>query len=168
MPCYVLQAGDTDMVKIGWADSDVEGRRRELQCAHWLELRVIRVIECEAVVERWLHRHFAEYRARGEWFRFVPAMLTITVDELNIPAPRPPSEVIPLANEIEVFLRKTGMSATAFGIQAANDPQLVHELRKGRECRKATRNRVAAFIEGPVPIDPADMRAADLFSEPTP
>lgn len=147
MPCYILQAGATDMVKIGWADSDVEGRRRELQCAHYEALSVIRVIECESFIERLMHRRFADRRVRGEWFRFSPEMLTVSVEKIRSTwTPPTYAEPIPLTDQIEAFLGKSGMSATAFGIQAASDPTLVHEMRKGRECKRAIRTRIAEFI----------------------
>lgn len=76
MPCYILQCGDTDMVKIGWADRDVEARRRDLQCAHWHELRVIRTIDGAEAIERAMHRRFKHRRVAREWFRFDPEMLT--------------------------------------------------------------------------------------------
>lgn len=53
----------------------------------------------------------------------------------------------PILRQIEDHLRRTGMSATAFGIQTLNDPALVTDLRNGRELRSATRARVMAFIE---------------------
>ncbi len=40
-----------------------------------------------------------------------------------------------LAEEIERFLRKTGTAASAFGAQALDDPNLVTDLRGGREFR---------------------------------
>lgn len=52
----------------------------------------------------------------------------------------------PLLTEIEQFLTATGISATAFGIQALNDPTLVHEMRKDRECKRATRARIVEFM----------------------
>lgn len=52
----------------------------------------------------------------------------------------------PILMEVEDFLRTTGMTATAFGQRALNDPTLVHEMRRGRECKRATRARIAEFI----------------------
>lgn len=39
-----------------------------------------------------------------------------------------------------------GMTASAFGTQSINDPALVSDLREGRELRRATRERILAFI----------------------
>lgn len=76
MPCYIIRAGDTEMVKIGWADKDVEARRQDLQSGHYEELVVIRVIEGEWGIEWAMHRRFAMNRTRGEWFHMDPEMLT--------------------------------------------------------------------------------------------
>lgn len=73
---YFARAGDSDAVKIGWA-IDVPSRIAELQMGNHLELRTLRTIEGAGSVERWLHRHFADRRIRGEWFRLDETMLTI-------------------------------------------------------------------------------------------
>lgn len=57
------------------------------------------------------------------------------------------AEADPILATIEGFLVRSGMTPTAFGSRALNDPTLVHELRRGRECKRATRARITAFIE---------------------
>lgn len=52
----------------------------------------------------------------------------------------------PILIAIEQFLRASGMSASAFGVAAGGDPGLVHDLRNGRELRRATRARIREFI----------------------
>jgi hypothetical protein len=52
----------------------------------------------------------------------------------------------PLLAAIERFLAASGMSASAFGMEAIGDPVLVYEMRKGREPRRATRARIREFI----------------------
>jgi hypothetical protein len=86
MPCYILRAGDTDNVKIGWTDQDVEARRGTLQSAHWLDLVFLRLIEGESWIERAMHRRFAANRINREWFVFHPDMLTHIPEA---PKPRP-------------------------------------------------------------------------------
>jgi hypothetical protein len=76
MPCYVIQAGDSGFVKIGWAD-DPDHRLADLQCGNHETLTIIRLIEGTPATERWLHRKFAAHRGIREWFRLVPEMLTI-------------------------------------------------------------------------------------------
>jgi hypothetical protein len=73
---YFIRAGDTDWVKIGWA-IDAELRRRDLQCAHFLPLKIIRTIDGTAAEEGWLHRHYDSRRGLGEWFEYCPTMMTI-------------------------------------------------------------------------------------------
>jgi hypothetical protein len=51
-----------------------------------------------------------------------------------------------LLAEVEKFLRKTGMAQTAFGDQALGDPNLVSNLRCGRELRYCTLLKVRAFM----------------------
>lgn len=93
MPVYMIRAGDTDMVKIGWAD-DPEARRRELQCGCWEELRVIRTVDAPASAERWFHAQYAGQRVRGEWFRFTDGMLNIEAPFLLDANAGPVAEII--------------------------------------------------------------------------
>jgi hypothetical protein len=78
---YILRAGDTEMVKLGWA-TDPQSRVRELQTAHWLPLSIIRVLEGPEPIERWMQRHFRAHHVAREWFRFVPEMLTVEPPKL--------------------------------------------------------------------------------------
>jgi hypothetical protein len=48
--------------------------------------------------------------------------------------------------EIDRFLRHTDMAPTRFGRDAANDPRLVFDLRRGRDCGPKLRGRVKAFM----------------------
>lgn len=52
----------------------------------------------------------------------------------------------PLLADVESFLEESGMTPTAFGAQALNDPTLVREMRSGRECKRATRAKIREFI----------------------
>lgn len=47
---------------------------------------------------------------------------------------------------IEDFLSRTAMSASTFGMTTIGSPNFVSDLRKGRECREETQNRVLKFI----------------------
>lgn len=55
-------------------------------------------------------------------------------------------ETDPVLADVERFLAASDMTPTAFGVRALNDPTLVHELRRGRECKRATRARIQEFI----------------------
>ena len=152
MPVYVISAGDTPMTKIGWAASDVAARVRVLQAGCWETLRVLRVIERGTLLtESWLHQEFQSHRVARDWFRFAPAMLTITppiTPRQAFPLPQPDAlDPQPILAAVETFMEAAEMTATAFGIAALNDPTFVHEMRKGRECRRATKARVRDFIE---------------------
>ena len=94
MPCYILRAGDTEMVKIGWAEADVEGRRLALQSGHWLDLTLLRVIDGDAWIERAMHSRFIDDRVQREWFRFHPDMITVAVSELRQPTYSPHAHLI--------------------------------------------------------------------------
>ncbi len=48
--------------------------------------------------------------------------------------------------EIEAYLRKSGMTATVFGRLAMSDPNFVFELRGGRVPSVETLDRVTAWI----------------------
>lgn len=52
-----------------------------------------------------------------------------------------------ILREVEKFLKVSNMPATRFGRAALGDPRFVFDLRKGREPRAATVNRVKAFLE---------------------
>lgn len=47
----------------------------------------------------------------------------------------------------EDFMKRTKISATRLGWLATGNPQLIFGLRKGREAREETQNKVFAFIE---------------------
>lgn len=81
MPVYFLRAGDTDAVKIGWAEC-VATRVRRLQEGNHLPLRVIREIPgAGRREENKLHRHFSGQQIVGEWFRYTAEMLTVEPDK---------------------------------------------------------------------------------------
>lgn len=52
-----------------------------------------------------------------------------------------------LTDLIEDFLKKTGMSATAFGEKANKEPNLVFDIRAGRGCGEAVQKRITDFID---------------------
>jgi len=48
---------------------------------------------------------------------------------------------------IENFLIKYKMSASMFGMKAKGEPNLVFNLREGRQCREEIQQRVLAFMK---------------------
>ena len=51
-----------------------------------------------------------------------------------------------LLMEIETYLDRTGIAATAFGRRAVNDPRLVLDMRRGRRPKPHTIERVSAIL----------------------
>jgi hypothetical protein len=49
---------------------------------------------------------------------------------------------------VEKYLRTHQLAPSRFGRQVAGDPRFVFDLRRGREPRAATRDRVLAHIDG--------------------
>lgn len=47
---------------------------------------------------------------------------------------------------VQEYLTRTGLPETLFGRLAINDPQLVRDMRRGRDPRPATRARIERFI----------------------
>jgi hypothetical protein len=52
-----------------------------------------------------------------------------------------------LLRRIERHLRASGMPPTRFGREALQDPRFVFDLRRGRELRPETVDRVASFLD---------------------
>lgn len=52
------------------------------------------------------------------------------------------SEIEKFRNEVERYLTETGVTPTQFGKEFAGDPLFVFQLRKGREPRTETRQRI--------------------------
>lgn len=53
----------------------------------------------------------------------------------------------PILPDIEAFLRRTNLSETYFGRQAANDWKLISQLRKGRRLWPQTEQRIRDFMD---------------------
>ena len=54
---------------------------------------------------------------------------------------------VQLLRDVEKFLRYSNTPAARFGREAMGDPRFVFDLRKGREPRARTVERVRAFLE---------------------
>lgn len=65
---YFLQNGRRKVVKIGYT-RDHGGRVSSMQSANPEELRVLATIRGTRLAEAELHKRFAKYNVRGEWFR---------------------------------------------------------------------------------------------------
>jgi hypothetical protein len=70
---FVGLDGDNSAVKIGFA-SKIENRLSSLQTSSHHTLKVLATIKGTAEFEKELHRKFAAYHIRGEWFRRTEAI----------------------------------------------------------------------------------------------
>jgi 2,4-dienoyl-CoA reductase-like NADH-dependent reductase (Old Yellow Enzyme family) len=52
-----------------------------------------------------------------------------------------------LTREIEEYLYRSGMTATAFGRAVMKDPSFVFRMRNGRDQRQSTADKVREFIK---------------------
>ena len=55
-----------------------------------------------------------------------------------------------LLREVEKYLSRNDTAPTRFGREVVGDPRFVFDLRKGRDPRPSTVQRVRAFLEGAV------------------
>lgn len=122
MPVYLIRAGESGPVKIGWA-LDPKERLVTLQCAHHERLSLIKLWEVGRKAEKWLHDRFKHLRIRNEWFVFDPSMLSIEVpDEFPDPLPKKAptvrtsvlaTKVIPAVGSSAELARRLGVNKTA-------------------------------------------------------
>ncbi|WP_331737688.1 GIY-YIG nuclease family protein (plasmid) [Streptomyces sp. NBC_01732] len=68
---YLIGSPESPLVKIGWSDNP-ERRLRDLQTGSPVLLKLLALFEGGAVIERELHRRFADKRRHGEWFDLGP------------------------------------------------------------------------------------------------
>jgi len=66
---YAIGDADQRFVKIGYS-ANMDSRFRSIQASCPLELRILQTWPGGAELEDELHKHFADYRRRGEWFEF--------------------------------------------------------------------------------------------------
>ena len=52
-----------------------------------------------------------------------------------------------LLRTVEIYLKTSNVPAARFGREAMKDPRFVFDLRRGREPRKRTIERVRAYLE---------------------
>ena len=70
---YFIREAGTDHIKIGRTDGDVNKRLSCLQVGNPHELILLKVLKCDDSIqaENILHKRFAEYHIRGEWYNLV-------------------------------------------------------------------------------------------------
>lgn len=151
---YIIASETNDLVKIGYT-SDSIGRLKALQSGSASKLRIIRLVPGGKRVEGDFHKEFAERRAHGEWFHFLPEMMTFLSKESEEQDSRTPS-----VDAVENAKALAGMivnmaEANSFGyawsdveaVAHSDDYYLVAEAKhRMRACRIET-YLVAAFHE---------------------
>lgn len=81
MAVYIVQAGDTNRIKIGYTTRSYRKRIKELQTGCPEPLKLLHVFpDADENVESKLHKVFSETRLHGEWFE----MDSTTREELRI------------------------------------------------------------------------------------
>lgn len=80
---YVIQQGDADLYKIGWtSDSEINRRLASLQTAASEKLSLVGSFSASSQqTEKSLHRLFAPFRHRREWFRLSDEQVAQLLDE---------------------------------------------------------------------------------------
>src|SRR5688572_1277689 len=66
-----------------------------------------------------------------------------------------------LQRRIEQYLRRSGMKPARFGRNVVRDPRLVFDLRRGRELRPATAQRIRDWLDE----QEAELKAAEAEAE---
>jgi hypothetical protein len=166
MTVYFVQADEGGPVKIGWAGNDVVTRIKTFQTGHFMELRLIRIIDgASRADEANLHRYFSANRIRGEWFHFTDAMLSVTLEDLIKPkVPKVPRKSPKLApnkkekDEIVTIFEKWftldgAPSKIDFAKQIGKSPGYITDLCKKR-CMPSLKMafKISEMTNGEVPI----------------
>ena len=143
MPVYLVRAGKSNAVKIGFA-RDIKSRLAKMQIDNHEHLTVIRAWVGGKQEERMLHQKFAGLRLRGEWFSFSGKML----GDVGLPVFVVPPDG-PKLNKINPLTGKVGRAWTAEERAAAGARQraiTADPVRSAarREKLRATLKRKAA------------------------
>lgn len=80
MTIYFAQGSDTGLVKIGFSRRTWD-RLDQISAPGSDKLRLLRTCPGGRVAEQWVHRHLAEFRCHGEWFRFTPLVMSIEIPD---------------------------------------------------------------------------------------
>ncbi len=76
MPVYFIRAGEDGPVKIGFSEN-ISERLRVLATSVPAQLRVVRTLDGDRLLEAAFHRMFAKARQRGEWFAWLDEMASV-------------------------------------------------------------------------------------------
>ncbi|MBO9624140.1 MAG: GIY-YIG nuclease family protein [Sphingomonas sp.] len=188
---FIRPVGERDPVKIG-CTTLIHDRLAGLNLWAPTKPEIAATIPGSYDLERRFHALFLAQNDHGEWFRWSPELELViseivagTFDEATLPQPtwlQRPRKAKPdkprtrkadrqitycdeyLLRDIEGFLRKTGMAASAFGRRAVGDPAFVAGLRKGRNAYANVSRRVRSFMLDAANASPLH-RAASLHGD---
>lgn len=132
MAVYMIRAGETERVKIGYA-TDVSQRMRELQSGCWERLRLLRQMAGDKFTEGWLHRYFASFHIDRDWFVFDEEMLTVRAPDLTYLRPTVSSDGV-FRQHSDVIAAFGGARAIAEAI-GVDPKKAIHWHRRGIPAR---------------------------------
>lgn len=162
MPCYLLRAGETEKVKIGWA-AGVQGRVRQLQAGCWETLHLLRTWDGEQPAEAWLHRRFSHLRIVREWFTFTPEMLSVE-PPAHVKTAR--GGVVGDADSVRRIVSMFGGNAALGRAIGVSTTTVWFWLRYGIPAGRVPTIIVAATqLDAPINLEPHDFLAASPASE---
>lgn len=89
---------DSGHIKIGYSNNNIEKRLDQLQCACPFNLTLLKTMRGGTKQEKLIHKHFAEFKVRGEWF--------VLSDEIQKFIDNP-HEIDELSTKISIAPKKT-------------------------------------------------------------
>jgi DNA-binding CsgD family transcriptional regulator len=163
-------------VKIG-VTANPEGRVFGMSSANDTPLELIRTVEGGRQAEAWLHARFADLRLHGEWFRFVPEMMTAEAD-LTIPdgptrdarcGPRIPLDVYQglaaegksqseIAQALGISRQAVHQAASRYGIEIKNGRAAADTTHDAEVIRLAEAGKTAMEIASVLGINSGKVR----------
>lgn len=158
---YFIQEGNSGAIKIGWTANCPHRRLDAIQTGNSENLRLVGVLpDQNKSTECVWHDRFKHVRKRAEWFwptcELLDAIKDLIPDadlgsgDCVLPAYRHPRRSrtpdTALIDSIDTYLMRNGTTATQFGLEALEDPNLVFQIREGRWLRESTRKRVLGFM----------------------
>jgi len=112
MPVYIIRAGDTGVVKIGFTAGPARRRLAKMQTDNHERLTIIRWLDGDEGTEAAIQRRFAHLRIRGDWFTFSEELLG-DIGAADIQEPQPVANEFDGANVSTLVNRAGGVGKLA-------------------------------------------------------